>query len=149
MAPQAKETGELLGYIGEVPCYRCKLRGNGLTDVNSNWRLWNADMKVYRAANPTSSDEEEVFPSKDAEILARTDRRRKALMWFTVSENLREQHLLDLGGTDKSCEDVFRRLYERVAPPGTPYEPLEKIVVTDKLREEYLKAEAKAKAKNT
>ncbi|KAI1497604.1 hypothetical protein F5X99DRAFT_359463 [Biscogniauxia marginata] len=146
MVPQAKETGEFLGYIGKVPCYRCKLRGNGLTDVNSNWRLWNADMKVYRAANPSSGDEEEAFPSKDAEILAMTDRRRKALMWFTVSENLREQ-LVDMAGTDKSSEDVFRWLYENVAPPGTPYEPLEKIVITDKLREQYLKAEERAKNK--
>ncbi|KAL7620268.1 hypothetical protein AAE478_009261 [Parahypoxylon ruwenzoriense] len=134
MTPHAKETGEFLGYVGAIACYRCKLRGNGITDANSNWRLWNADVKVYRAAKPSPEDRsDEVFASKEEELLAKADRVRKAIMWFTVSEELREQHLLDMGGTDKSSEDVFRRLYERVAPPGTPYEPLERLQVPDRL----------------
>jgi hypothetical protein len=37
-----------VGTIGSMPCHVCKLRGDGLTDKYSNWRLWNADMKVYR-----------------------------------------------------------------------------------------------------
>lgn len=78
-------------------------------------------MKVFRDA--TTEDKDETFESKEDEIRAKKDRLRKALLWFTVSEPLREEHLVDMGGRDKSSNDVFRRLYERVAPPGTPYEP--------------------------
>ncbi|KAI5863025.1 hypothetical protein GGS23DRAFT_49039 [Durotheca rogersii] len=150
-----QETGEFLGYVGNVACYRCKLRGNGITDTNSNWRLWNADMKVYRAAKPprslVSADDggsDEVFASKDEELLTRMDRARKAIMWFTVAENLREEHLLDMGGTDKTAEDVMRRLWERVAPPGTPYQPLEKVQITDKMREDMRRFEERRAARD-
>lgn len=122
MAPRSGEKGTFLGYVGgDIPCYSCNLRGNGILDPNSNWRLWNADMKVFRDA--TTDDAEEVFASKDEEVRAKKDRLRKALMWVTVSEKLRGEHLVDLGGRDKSSNDVFRRLFERVAPLGTPYEP--------------------------
>ncbi|ORY67482.1 uncharacterized protein BCR38DRAFT_159139 [Pseudomassariella vexata] len=143
------EEGEYMGNIGSMPCYRCKLRGNGLTDPNSNWRLWNADMKVYRDGTG-DGDPDEVFANKEEEILAKMDRRRKAFMWFSVSESLREQHLTDLGGKNASSEDVFRRLHERVAPPGTAYKPLEKLVITEQMRADIKKAgEAVAAKKST
>jgi len=41
-----------------MTCYTVTLRG-GLTDKDSNWRLWNADMKVYRNGEGKGEDEEE------------------------------------------------------------------------------------------
>ncbi|RYP12128.1 hypothetical protein DL767_011464 [Monosporascus sp. MG133] len=106
MAPLSgeNEKGKFLGYVGDIPCYSRNLRGSRLSDLNSNWLLWNANKKE--------------------EVLTRMDCRHKVILWFTVGENLREEHFVDMGGRDKSSDDVFRRLYERVAPPGTPYEPL-------------------------
>ena len=126
MAPRSEEQGTLLGYVFDQPCYSCNLRGDGISDPNSNWRLWNADMKVFRDA--TTDDADEVFASKEDKTRHKMDRQRKALIWFTVSEELREKHLTDLGGRDSSSNDVFRRLYERVAPPGFPYQPFPELL---------------------
>ncbi|RYP66302.1 hypothetical protein DL771_007884 [Monosporascus sp. 5C6A] len=112
--PGENEKGEFFSYVGDVPCYSCNLRGNGLSDLSSNWRPWNADKEMYREA--TTREEDEVFAEEEE---VGTDRRRKAILWFTVGENLRQEHLVDMGGRDKSSDGVFRRLYERVAPPGT------------------------------
>lgn len=145
---KARVEGEYLGHIGHMSCYRCKLRGNGVLDPNSNWRLWNADMKVYRDAagtfagsEPTGDDER--WASKEDEIVAKMERRRKAMIWFSVSEKLREQHLTDLGGRDKSSEDVFFRLWEKVAPEGTPYQPLEPFTLSDQDRADISRFERK------
>lgn len=125
-----------VGTIGPMPCHVCKLRGNGITDSNSNWRLWNADMKVYRDGKGTlEEDSDEVFANKEDEILVKMERRRKATLWFSITESLREKHLVDLMGRDKTSEDVYRRIHERVAPPGTPYKPLEVLTITDEMRE--------------
>ncbi|KAI1199006.1 hypothetical protein F5X97DRAFT_135433 [Nemania serpens] len=114
------EAGSFLGYVDGLACYSCTLRGEGVLDPNSNWRLWNADVKVFRDA--TADDDGEVFASKEEERRVKADRRFKAFMWFTVAEPLRAAHLVDLGGRESSSEDVFRKLHQEVAPPGTPYE---------------------------
>jgi len=44
--------------IGTTRCYTCKLR-SGLNDSDSNWRLWNADMKVYRDRAGKGEEDEE------------------------------------------------------------------------------------------
>ena len=116
-----------------MDCYTCTLRG-GLTDSDSNWRLWNADMKVYRDGAGKGEDEEE-WPTIDDEIIAKMERRRKAIMWFSVSEELRGKYLTDMGGRDKTSEDVMRRLFENVAPAGTEWEPLPKVQVEESMRE--------------
>ncbi|RYP06270.1 hypothetical protein DL764_003246 [Monosporascus ibericus] len=54
--------------------------------------------RVYREA--TARDEDEVFASELEEVPTPMDRRHK------------------------SSDEVFRRLYKRVAPLGMPYEPL-------------------------
>ena len=122
-----------VGTIGPMSCHVCKLRGDGLMDPNSNWKLWNADMKVYRDGSGADIDTE-IFASRDEKILAQMERKRKAILWFSISEKLREEHLVDMGGRDKSSGDVFKRIHERVAPPGAPYEPLEEFVITKEMR---------------
>ncbi|CZT05216.1 hypothetical protein WAI453_005497 [Rhynchosporium graminicola] len=121
MAPkQGKESvvgDTYLGTIGSMACYTCTLRG-GLTDVNSNWRLWKADMKVYRDGESKYEDEE-TFPSIDDEVISKMERRRKAILWFSVSEAVREKFLTDMGSRDKTSEDVMRRLFDNVAPEGS------------------------------
>ncbi|CZS90844.1 uncharacterized protein RAG0_01737 [Rhynchosporium agropyri] len=137
MAPkQGKESvvgDTYLGTIGSMACYTCTLRG-GLTDVDSNWRLWNADMKVYRDGEGKYEDEE-TFPSIDDEVISKIERRRKAILWFSVSEAVREKFLTDMGSRDKTSEDVMRRLFDNVAPEGSKYKPLERFVVEDHMRE--------------
>jgi hypothetical protein len=127
-------------------CYTCKLRG-GLTDKDSNWRLWNADMKVYRDG-AGKGEEDEEWASIDDEIITKMERRRKAIVWFSVSEELREKHLVDMGGRDKTTEDVMKRLFERVAPPGSKYEPLEKLTVEEHMRESMRKARERKRQEN-
>ncbi|KAF2973081.1 hypothetical protein GQX73_g655 [Xylaria multiplex] len=124
---EKEQEGTLLGYVDGRACYGCTLRGDGILDPNSNWRLWNADVKVFRDA--TTDDDSEVFASEEEKRRVKADRKFKAYMWFTVAEPLRAAHLVDLGGRESSSEDVFRRLHEKVAPPGTPsygsaYQPL-------------------------
>jgi len=68
------------------------------------------------------------------------ERRRKAIIWFSVSELLREKYLTDMGGRDKTSEDVMKRLFNNVAPEGTKYEPLEALVVEEHMRESIRKA---------
>jgi hypothetical protein len=135
-----------VGTIGSMPCHVCKLRGNGLTDKDSNWRLWNADMKVYRDGAGKGA-EEETWSSIDEEILAKMERRRKAILWFSISEKLREKYLVDLGGRDKTSEDVYKRIHESVAPKGAKYEPLELLTVEEHMREEVRKRRAAKEAK--
>lgn len=67
-------------------------------------------------------------------MLAKMERVRKAKLWFSVSEPLREKYLTDMGGRDKTSEDVMYRLWQNVAPEGTPYEGLEKLELTDEMR---------------
>jgi hypothetical protein len=42
-----------------------------------------------------------------------TDEERKAMIWFSVSEKIRQQHLLDLAGAEYTSYDVWQRLEER------------------------------------
>jgi hypothetical protein len=77
------------------------------------------------------------------------ERRRKAMLWFSISEKLREKHLVDMGGREKTSEDVYKRIHERVAPPGTPYEPLEVLTVTEDMREDVRKRRGKKKNTKT
>ncbi|CZT46490.1 uncharacterized protein RSE6_06923 [Rhynchosporium secalis] len=137
MAPkQGKESvvgDTYLGTIGSRACYTCTLRG-GLTDVDSNWRLWNADMKVYRDGEGKYEDEE-TFPSIDDDVVSKIEPRRKAILWFSISEAVREKFLTDMGSRDKTSEDVMRRLFDNVAPEGSKYKPLERLVVEDHMRE--------------
>lgn len=90
-------------------------------------------MKVFRDTDPAFTTDDS-FSSKEEETLAKMERVRKAKIWFSVSEALREKYLTDMGGRDKTSEDVMYRLWQNVAPPGTPYEPLEKIEVTEEMR---------------
>jgi len=142
MAPKANTSSvcgdTYLGTIGPMACYTVTLRG-GLTDKDSNWRLWNADMKVYRDGEGKGEDDEE-WASIDDEIISKMERRRKAIIWFSVSEPLREKYLTDMGGRDKTSEDVMKRLFDNVAPEGTKYEPLEPLVVEEHMRESTRKA---------
>ncbi|TVY76019.1 hypothetical protein LSUE1_G009112 [Lachnellula suecica] len=147
MAPANPDPDTYLGTVGNMPCYTCKLRG-GLTDADSNWRLWNADMKVYRDGSGKDEDDEE-WASIDDEIISKMERRRKAIVWFSVSEGLREKHLTDLGGREKTTEDVMKRLFDNVAPPGSKYQPLEKLEVEEHMRESIRKARAAKALKKT
>jgi len=121
-----------------MPCYTVKLRG-GLTDSDSNWRLWNADMKVYRDG-AGKGEEDEEWDSIDDEILKKMERRRKAIIWFSISEELREKYLTDMGGRDKTSEDVMKRMFDKVAPPGSKYQPLDELTVEEHMREAIRKA---------
>ncbi|KAH6698995.1 hypothetical protein BKA61DRAFT_215613 [Leptodontidium sp. MPI-SDFR-AT-0119] len=141
MAPSANTStvgDTYLGTIGPMTCYTCTLRGE-LTDHDSNWRLWNADMKVYRDGEGKGEDEEE-WASIDDEIISKMERRRKAIIWFSVSEAVRERYLTDMGGRDKTSEDVMKRLFDKVAPEGSQYEPLEPLVVEEHMRESIRRA---------
>jgi len=115
-----------------MTCYTCKLRGN-LTDSDSNWRLWNADRKVYNDG-AGKGEEDEEWESIDAEILAKMERRRKAILWFSISERIRGMHLTDMGGRDKTADDVMRKMFDNFAPPGSTYEPLEELTVEEHMR---------------
>jgi hypothetical protein len=129
-----------------MPCYTVKLRG-GLTDSDSNWRLWNADVKVYRDG-AGKGEEEESWASIDDEILKKMERRRKAIIWFSISEELREKYLTDMGGRDRTSEDVMKRMFDKVAPPGSKYQPLEKLTVEEHMRDSIRRArERKRKEK--
>jgi hypothetical protein len=99
-------------------------------------------MKVYRDG-AGKGEEDEEWASIDDEILAKMERRRKAIIWFSVSEELREKHLTDMGGRDKTSEDVMKRLFDKVAPPGSQYEPLEKLTVEEHMRESIRRARAR------
>ncbi|KAH8594593.1 hypothetical protein B0O99DRAFT_687377 [Bisporella sp. PMI_857] len=141
-----KET--YVGSIGAVRCHVCKLRGNGLTDPDSNWKLWNADMKVYRDSSGADL-ENEVFASLEEKELARMERTRKAMIWFSVSEKLREEHLVDMGGRDKTSADVMKRLHERFAPPGTKFQPLDELVLTKEMKRNLRRREAQTEAETS
>ena len=120
-----------VGTIGGIRCHISKLAGTSLNDTNSNWRLWNADTKVFNAGQAASEGREEdgeVFESRENMLLARADRVRKATIWFTVSEELRTKHLLDLGGRESTSDDVWKRLHERLGG-GYPFEPLPELKV--------------------
>lgn len=99
-------------------------------------------MKVYRDG-AGKGEEDEEWASIDDEIITKMERRRKAMIWFSVSEKLREKHLTDMGGRDKTSEDVMKRLFDSVAPQGAPYEPLGKLVVEEYMREDVRKARAR------
>jgi len=62
------------------------------------------------------------------------------MLWFSISEELREKHLTDMGGRDKTSEDVMKRLFDKVVPPGTQYEPLEELKVEEHMRETVRRA---------
>lgn len=95
-------------------------------------------MKVFRDG-AGKGEEDEEFGTLDEEIITKMERRRKAIVWFSVSEALREKHLTDMGGRESSTEDVMRRLFERVAPKGSTYKPLEKLYVEEHMRESMRK----------
>lgn len=77
--------------------------------------LWKADIMVYLAGKGVvHSQEREDFTSEEEMRRHHEDRKRKAVIWFMVSENLRREHLLDLCGRDKTSEDLWKRLCERV-----------------------------------
>ncbi|KAF4630358.1 hypothetical protein G7Y89_g7774 [Cudoniella acicularis] len=83
--------------------------------TTGQYPLWKADIMVYLAGKGlVHSQEREDFASEEQMRLHNEDRKRKAMIWFMVSENLRREHLLDLCGRDKTSEDVWRRLCERV-----------------------------------
>ncbi|EPE32898.1 hypothetical protein GLAREA_05910 [Glarea lozoyensis ATCC 20868] len=77
--------------------------------------LWKADILVYLAGKGlVHSQEREVFESEEQMVKYHEDRKRKAMIWFMVGKNQRRENLLDLCGRDKSAQDVWRRLCERV-----------------------------------
>lgn len=96
-------------------------------------------MKVYRDGAGKGEDTE-TFASIDDEILSKMERRRKAIIWFTIGTELREKYLTDMGGREKTSEDVMRKMWENVAPEGTRYEPLEPLVVEEHMRESIRRA---------
>lgn len=96
-------------------------------------------MKVYRDGAGKGEDEEE-WASIDDEIMTKMERRRKAILWFSVSEELRGKHLTDMGGRDTTSDDVMKRLFDNVAPEGTRYRPLEKLTVEEHMRESMRRA---------
>lgn len=102
-------------------------------------------MRVYNDGAGTS-EEDEVFASADEEILTKMERRRKAILWFSIGVEIREKHLVDLGGRDKTSEDVYRRVFERVAPKGSQYKPLEILTVTEEMRNDMRKRADSKKA---
>lgn len=111
--------------IGGVTVHLTRMGGQG---SSLRCQAWKADMKVYMDAKgmgdcireQTQSDN---FHYIEDECLAKMDRERKAMIWFSVDESVRRQHLLDLCDRDASSEDVWRRLHERGCSVK-PYEAL-------------------------
>jgi len=64
------------------------------------------------------------------EVLAKMDRERKAMIWFSVDEDVRREHLMDLCEREATSEDVWRRLHERLGA-DKPYEPLPPLSLAD------------------
>lgn len=85
------------------------------------WRLWEADIHVWMASkglgNHIHSPELwEVFLDDAEYERVYWDRKAKAMLWFSVASNLREQHLLDLCHRDATSYDVYVRIRERLGP---------------------------------
>jgi hypothetical protein len=77
--------------------------------------LWKADILVYLAGRGfVHSQELPSFTCEEELLSYYADRKRKALIWFMVGDKMRAEFLLDLCGRDKSAEDVWRRLCERI-----------------------------------
>lgn len=79
-------------------------------------------MKVYRDGAGNGEDEEEWL-SIDDEIMTKMECWRKAILWFSVSEELRAKHLMDMGGREKNSDGVMRRFFDNLASEGTRYRP--------------------------
>ncbi|CZT45987.1 uncharacterized protein RSE6_06354 [Rhynchosporium secalis] len=96
---------------------------------------WQADMKVYLDAKGMGdyirpSHETDNFTYIEDEVHAKMDRERKAMIWFSVEEGLRREHLLDLCERNKTSEDVWRRIHERLGA-GKVYVPLPELCVDE------------------
>jgi len=85
-------------------------------------------MKVYLDAKGMGDYirpemQNDKFHYIEDEVLAKMDRERKAMIWFSVDEEIRREHLMDLCERDATSEDVWRRLHEKLGL-DQPYEPL-------------------------
>ncbi|CAL3963306.1 hypothetical protein PZA11_000968 [Diplocarpon coronariae] len=122
--------------IGGVTIHLSKI-GGSQKDQYPRCSTWKADMKVYLDAKGMgdlirSANESDNFTYVEQEVLAKMDRERKAVIWFSVEESLRRDHLLDLCEREKTSEDVWRRIHERFGG-DKPYEPLPELRVDEEL----------------
>ncbi len=122
--------------IGGVTIHLSKLGGDNM-DRYPRCQVWKADMKVYLDAKGMgdyirSADESDNFTYIEEEVLAKMDRERKAMIWFSVDEKLRKEHLLDLCERDSTSEDVWRRLHEQFGG-NEPYEPLPELKLDESM----------------
>ena len=62
--------------------------------------------------------------SPEQAALVQADLVRKATIWFSVSDELRVNHLLEMCEKKYSSVAVFKKLFDNVAPTGTEYKPL-------------------------
>ncbi|KAK0103709.1 hypothetical protein ONS95_005716 [Cadophora gregata] len=122
--------------IGGVTIHLSKLGGSNM-DRYPRCAVWKADMKVYLDAKGMgdyirADNEGDNFTYIEEEVLAKMDRERKAMIWFSVEEKLRKEHLLDLCERDKTSEDVWRRIHERFGG-DKPYEPLPELSIDEEV----------------
>ncbi|KAL2069899.1 hypothetical protein VTL71DRAFT_14578 [Oculimacula yallundae] len=120
--------------IGGVTIHLSKL-GSSPTSLYPRCAAWKADMKVYLDAKGMgdyirADSESDNFTYIEEEVLAKMDRERKAMIWFSVEERLRKEHLLDLCERDKTSEDVWRRIHERLGGDKV-YEPLPELRIDE------------------
>jgi hypothetical protein len=92
-------------------------------------------MKVYLDAKGMgdyirSDTQTDNFHYIEDEVLAKMDRERKAMIWFSVDEDVRREHLMDLCERDATSEDVWKRLHERLGG-DKPYEALPPLSLDD------------------
>lgn len=92
-------------------------------------------MKVYLDAKGMgdyirSDHEGDNFTYIEEEVLAKMDRERKAMIWFSVGEEVRKEHLLDLCERECTSEDVWRRIHERIGGDKL-YEPLPELCIDE------------------
>ncbi|CZR58261.1 uncharacterized protein PAC_08152 [Phialocephala subalpina] len=118
--------------IGGVTIHLTKFGGAG---QSPRCRAWKADMKVYLDAKGMGDYirpdmQGDNFHYIEDEVLAKMDRERKAMIWFSVDEDVRREHLMDLCEREATSEDVWRRLHERLGA-DKPYEPLPPLSLDD------------------
>lgn len=92
-------------------------------------------MKVYLDAKGMgdyirSDMQSDNFHYIEDEVLAKMDRERKAMIWFSVDEDVRREHLMDLCEREATSEHVWKRLHERLGA-DKPYEALPPLNLED------------------
>ncbi|KAH8662933.1 hypothetical protein BGZ60DRAFT_412320 [Tricladium varicosporioides] len=95
---ESSQQHECTGIVHGVPIHITPLRNR------EGFPLWWADMTIYFDSLGIDNHVrfERDIPMKDREF--------KALIWFLISDEIRQRHLLSFIGRDRSTNDMLRRL---------------------------------------